>query len=556
MFLKKFDIISPEITLYYKGETNHPSIISGVITIISCLVVLVFGIINLVDCLNKRKPTAYFFNRYIEDIGDYYINSTSLFSYIQLIKYYPRVPIDLDFNKVEIIGLNVSLQTFINSNYNLEAFHHWIYGKCDDYMNSNENILSNAILDQSACIKKFYNYEMAKYYDIIDANFVWPVIKHGASNPNTTTYGIIIKKCENTDFRKKHFEECLSQEDIDAYIKSLFISFTIVDNYIDVLNYEKPINKFLYSLTSGISSDSYSINNVNFVPTLIRSYQGLLTDNYVEEISYSFHQNSKSNTLSEKTKILGSFYFWIQNSQQYYERHYQKLTDVFSSIGGSASAVFMIAKLINNFITKFIILLDTQELIFNIKNNNYKYEKIMKRPSLGKFIGEFSLKNARILHGGRNPHHHHHHHHNNNRAKTEVYEKKKSNDKIKSGNEIKKGNDNFEVSTKRNIFNIENNNSNLTIINQSKNKSANIKDILERKNLKDSKENKYNNKIKDEEIGWSKFFCYLIQFKKNNPKMQYYKELREQIISEESLFQNYINIINLLKINNNFSKIL
>lgn len=114
MFLKKFDIISPEITLYYKGETNHPSIISGVITIISCLVVLVFGIINLVDCLNKRKPTAYFFNRYIEDIGDYYINSTSLFSYIQLIKYYPRVPIDLDFNKVEIIGLNVSLQTFIN----------------------------------------------------------------------------------------------------------------------------------------------------------------------------------------------------------------------------------------------------------------------------------------------------------------------------------------------------------------------------------------------------------------------------------------------------------
>lgn len=120
-------------------------------------------------------------------------------------------------------------------------------------MNSNENILSNAILDQSACIKKFYNYEMAKYYDIIDANFVWPVIKHGASNPNTTTYGIIIKKCENTDFRKKHFEECLSQEDIDAYIKSLFISFTIVDNYIDVLNYEKPINKFLYSLTSGMN---------------------------------------------------------------------------------------------------------------------------------------------------------------------------------------------------------------------------------------------------------------------------------------------------------------
>ena len=258
----------------------------------------------------------------------------------------------------------------------------------------------------------------------------------------------------------------------------------------------------------------------------------------------------KYSTLSEKTKILGSLYFWIQNSQQYYERHYQKLTDVFSSIGGSASATFMIAKLINSFITKFIILLDTQELIFNIKKNNYKYKKIMKRPSLGKFIGEFSLKNVRILREGRNLHHHH----NNNRAKTEAYEKKKINDKIKSGNKIKKGNDNFEESTKRNIFNIENNNSNLTIINQSKNESANIKNIFERKNLKDSKDNKYNKKIKDEELGWSKFFCYLIQFKKNNPKIQYYIELREQIISEESLFQNYINIINLLKINNTFLK--
>ena len=552
MFLKKFDIISPQITLYYKGETNHPSIISGVITIISCIIVLIFGIINLVDCLNKKKPTAYFFNRYIEDIGDYYINSTSLFSYIQLFKSYPRVSIDIDFNKVEIIGINVSLQAFVGSNYNLERFDHWIYGKCDDYMNSNESILSNAVLEQSACIKKFYSYKMAKYYDINDANFFWPVIKYGSSNPNTTTYGIIIKKCENTDFRKKHFEDWLSQADIDAYVKSLFISFTIVDNYIDVLNYENPINKFLYSLTSGISSDSYSTNNVNFVPTLIRSYQGLLMNNFIDEISYSFHQNSKSNTLSEKTKILGSFYFWIQNSQQYYERHYQKLTDVFSSIGGSASAVFMIAKLINSFITKFIILLDTQELIFNIKKNNYKYEKIMKRPSLGKFIGEFSLKNVRIPHGGRNPHHHHHH--NNNRAKTEANEKKKSNDKIKSGNEIKKENDNFEVSTKRNIFNIENNISNLTIINQNKNVSANIKNISEKKNLKDSKDDKYNNKIKDEEIGWSKFFCYLIQIKKNNPKIQYYEELREQIISEESLFQNYINIINLFKINNFFLK--
>ena len=78
-------MISPEITLYYKGKANHPSIISGTITIISCLTTFTFGIINLVNCLSRKNLRAYFFNRYIGDIGDYYINSTSLFNYIQLI---------------------------------------------------------------------------------------------------------------------------------------------------------------------------------------------------------------------------------------------------------------------------------------------------------------------------------------------------------------------------------------------------------------------------------------------------------------------------------------
>ena len=84
MFLKSFDIISPTITLYYKGDTSHPSIISGVISIIACVIILILGIIDLTNYLKKKNPTAHFFNRYVKDIGDFYINETSLFNYIQL----------------------------------------------------------------------------------------------------------------------------------------------------------------------------------------------------------------------------------------------------------------------------------------------------------------------------------------------------------------------------------------------------------------------------------------------------------------------------------------
>lgn len=35
-YLKHFDMISPEITLYYKQSLSHSSVLSGMITILSC----------------------------------------------------------------------------------------------------------------------------------------------------------------------------------------------------------------------------------------------------------------------------------------------------------------------------------------------------------------------------------------------------------------------------------------------------------------------------------------------------------------------------------------
>ena len=346
MFLKNFDLISPKITLYYKGEKNHTSIISGVITIICCLITLVLGIIDLVNCVKMKNPTAYFFNRFVEDIGDFYINKTSLFNYIQLINMRSREPVDIDYTKIEIIGINISLDTVINKNFNLENFHHWYYGKCDDYINNKENIITNKILNKTACIKKYFDYNKKKYFNVDDINFVNPVIKRGASHPNLTIYGIIIKKCENNDFRKNYYGECSSEEDINNYIK---------DNYIDVLNYKNPINKFLYSITDSISSDSYTVNNINFNPTVIRSYHGLIFNDFEEQHSYSFKENSELTTMQENTKILTCFYFWIQNSQQYYERHYPNIALVFSNIGGTGSALFMISKLINIIFNRYFI---------------------------------------------------------------------------------------------------------------------------------------------------------------------------------------------------------
>ena len=41
-----------------------------------------------------------------------------------------------------------------------------------------------------------------------------------------------------------------------------------------------------------------------------------------------------------------------------------------------------------------------------------------------------------------------------------------------------------------------------------------------------------------------------MHLRKNNPKNQYYEELRQQIISEENIIKNYLNIFNLIKVYN------
>ena len=64
--------------------------------------------------------------------------------------------------------------------------------------------------------------------------------------------------------------------------------------------------------------------------------------------------------------------FWLQ----YYERHYQRVQDILSEIGGLSRTVFIVATIINSIISNYITLLDTEEFILSIDNTDYYNEKI------------------------------------------------------------------------------------------------------------------------------------------------------------------------------------
>ena len=205
MFLKRFDYLSPQITLYFRGDQIHSSIFSGILTIISYTLIFVFMIYNFSDYINKKNPVIYYYNRYVNDTGSYPFNSSSLFHYFQLINTDGEADITIDYDAIRIIGIDRSIDNYMR-HYNLSKINHWVYGPCN-YNEINDDELSKIIpekyFSQSACIKEYYNCTSQNYSKIGESGFKWPVLTYGASNPKRTLYGILIEKCHNDSLKKK-----------------------------------------------------------------------------------------------------------------------------------------------------------------------------------------------------------------------------------------------------------------------------------------------------------------------------------------------------------------
>lgn len=126
------DMLFPPITLYYQQKKIHASSISGVLTLIAYIIIFIYGLLYLLRFIRRENSTAYSFNRYVDDVGTYDFKDSNFFNYIQLVIGRSREVIDIDLNKIEIIGINISLEGLNNMGENRFGLPHWLYGKCDN----------------------------------------------------------------------------------------------------------------------------------------------------------------------------------------------------------------------------------------------------------------------------------------------------------------------------------------------------------------------------------------------------------------------------------------
>ena len=522
MFIKNLDFLSPPITFYHQGLLFHSSFVSGILSIISIILIAICTVYYSIELIKKKNPKTSSYYNFIEDSGIYPMNASSLFHFITLSSENNNFKSNgIDFSSFRIIGLEVYFKLYL-SDYNISHFNHWIYGKCNSTKDIEEidDLIQYDFFEKSACIQKYFNKEDQKYYDVDDPKFRWPVIAHGTANKNIKPYNVIVEKCEESTLNLILGEghQCNNTLEFEFNQNNTFygeIFIYIVNHYVDISNYSNPYKKYMEMIGNVSLSNSYSVNHLNFNPSVIKTYNGLISDKFYEQYAPIYEKHETYSFDKEKTSIYSVFALWLKNKLYRNERSYKKLQDLFSSVGGIYQSITMVAAYINILYNKFIVLSDTEILLQSIINSEkLSHENKEKQPKNKNIQRLKELDKDKIKNDTSKAFH-------NN----EKINKHKKNKKDKKVNDISYMNNNLFVSKE-----------NINISSEKLNSKVN------------------NNQLKDSEtskkLELTNFFYYLIFLITCRKKKQYfnfYREFRIKIISEEHLIRNHLNIYNLLR---------
>ena len=508
MFIKEFDFLSPNITLYHKGSLPHNSWMSGLLSLFSCILIILSGIYYSLDLIKRQNPKSFFYNRFVEDSGEFPINSSSLFHYISMSDvndFESNNDIGFDFKSFRIIGIDTYYQNYIDDkNRNLSNYNHWLYGKCNNdsdtegigYLINKNNFMN------FACIRKYYDNESKKYYTTGEQNFRWPRMAHGLSHQDKEYYSVLIEKCEEDTLNIVLGEENNCKENSELFKGYMGFHFNFIDQFSDVLNYKKPHTKYFSRIENTIVKDNYSVNHLNFNPSIVNTHDGLIFENSKQDVSYTFERNDAFVVSQEGTTIFSIYNIWLKNRLQCSDRTYKRIQDVISDIGGISEVVTAVAAFLNCFFNKYTIMMNVEKIISPYLKKETKNNK----------------NNIELSHL------------ETNKLNKTDFEKNKAQTNININNQL---------TEKQNVLNSNSNNN--AYIEENDNKFADTQIISS------SKEINYVSSPKQRGFDFWSFRLYKITCGKKNNYFKLYEEFRIKIISEEHIINNHIKICNLIK---------
>ena len=527
--LKKIDFLSPPITLFYNGSPSHPSYISGILTLLTLVLVIFFCSYQIKVLFNRKNetPKTTSFTYFQSDAGTISLNNSALFHFISLEDKTNKGNEEFYFSYFNIIGAEEPIHNY-DTGYSIYNYNHWLYGYCDDSIIGDlKDIFSkNIFLSKSACIKKYYDINSKQYYNTESPHFRWPSISHGTFHPDNKIYSLAIVPC-NPNFSDILFNKeliCKNSEEFNFSTTAIHLNF--IDEYIDILKYDNPVVKYAYRIENKFDKNNYGINHLNFNPAQVKSYFGYIFDEEEIGFSFSFERNDVY-TYPKDIDLYMGYTFYLNNRINYFERSYIKIQDILSSVGGVLNIIIFIMTFINNLLNAFSALRDFNCLmnLFSITTDDIL--KTNKKNILNKKLKiiENCKKNSCSQ---ANPS-------SNEKIIQEILkEESKEEDKDTMSNKT--------ISTEKNE-----NNDIPKITAQTETSFTNN----ENKGDSKAKPENENDKSIHENLtisSFSNYFIYKITCGKKHNNIEIYENFRKKIVSVEHLMHSYLKINDLLKL--------
>ena len=382
MFLKKFDFLSPNITLYYYNQKRHSSSIGGLLTILLIFFAIYIIIQYSFVKVYPSSSSLLIFKNFDKDIKISF-NKTGLFHYIWIFN--KKNIIDDKINQ-NLIQLNNHKRGVIriymiyssdNNNYNssnLKDNDHWVYDTCSSYVNKEDLIFDYSF---SSCIKYYYNSKDKKYYSSNDnENFKWPYIHINISKFDNTFFGIFVEKCDNNSILNEILGECYPEEKIDEYLKyfnNIFLSFI---NCKVQINEENPIKLYSYKIYDNLINNNifFYMHDLTFIPFNYKNTKGIIPKK-IEYNSFMFDKDISKKIYNNNNTILISYKF---NSKKYINEFREKNNDfieIINGIGGSLFIMYILFYSFNYILNERIIIWNFR-MFLNDKGNDLIYRNI------------------------------------------------------------------------------------------------------------------------------------------------------------------------------------
>jgi len=373
MIIRKCDIISPLITLYYKGETRHSSIFSGCISIIVFILTSIICLYISFDFLFKRNPTSFYYLKKDKNIGIINLTNNYFFHYITFLNKYSKN--DLYDNKTfSVIGINnASIYIALDNKLSEYNFSHWKYERCENLNIKYFNISKEEkYFNMSLCLSKYFNNETQSFINYDDENFPYPILENNLDKEYITNYGIIIKRCENNTLYNNN--TCYNEKIIENKIYNIDMKyiFNYYSNFIDVNNYSQPIESQLNNITFNFDPYYINKNDINLHRTFIKTSDGFFFGNNKILETYNFDSLINENMLNYFYLIGEMIDIKMLNKAEVYHREYKKFQDIIGNVDGMIELTLIIIEIINNFFYHDYRLINDFNEFIRIKVNKIK----------------------------------------------------------------------------------------------------------------------------------------------------------------------------------------